>query len=209
MPEKVGTFDVGVTYHQDRVETSVNYFRSHLSNSITVDVSQARWMYQNRGDATFQGVEFEGKYYLKKDFFLLGSTLYQTNDDGEGGRNRTPIPNVGAKAGISYEGANGLTASVFDSYDGGVDGYAATLNPRPDAHHLVNALVRLNVSHYWHGRAGRSLALFMEADNVTNQQVWMPDWGGNTGDTIPVNRGRTLYFGVEMSLSKAATSVGR
>lgn len=55
------------------------------------------------------------------------------------------------------------------------------------------------VSRYWRLKSARSLALFINGDNVTNQQVWMPDWGGNTGDTIPVNRGRTLYFGVEVT----------
>jgi hypothetical protein len=121
----------------------------------------------------------------------------------------TPIPNVGVKAGFSYESANGLTASIFDRYDGAVAGYAATLNPGPTAHHLVNALVRVDVSHYWHTTGARSLSLFVNADNVTNQQVWMPDWGGGTGDTIPVNRGRTIYFGVDMSLTKGTTRTAR
>jgi outer membrane receptor for ferrienterochelin and colicins len=200
VPEKVATFDIGVTYHEDRVQAGVNYFRSRQTNSITVDTSEARWKYQNLGEATFQGLEFEGKYYVKKDFFLLGSALYQTNEDGDGNTNVTPIPNVGVKAGVSYESANGLTASIFDRYDGAVNGYAATLNPGPGAHHIVNALVRLEVTRYWQTTAARSLALFINADNMTNQQVWLPDWGGNTGDTVPVNRGRTIYFGVEVSL---------
>jgi len=198
-----------VTYHEDRVQAGVNYFRSRQTNSITVDFREARWKYQNLGEATFHGVEFEGKYFARKNFFLLGSALYQTNEDGDGNKNVTPIPNVGVKAGFSYESANGLTASIFDSYDGAVAGYAATLNPGPTAHHLVNALVRVDVSHYWHTTGARSLSLFVNADNVTNQQVWMPDWAGGTGDTIPVNRGRTIYFGVDMSLTKGTTKAAR
>jgi outer membrane receptor protein involved in Fe transport len=79
-----------------------------------------------------------------------------------------------------------------------VDGYAATLNPGPNAHHLVSMHLRLDVSDYWRANAA-GFALFINADNVTNQQVWLPDWGGNTGDTVPVNRGRTIYFGVELA----------
>ena len=199
VPEKVGTFDIGLMYHDDRVQAGVNYFRSRLTNSISVDTSEARWKYVNRGEATFQGLELEGKYYLKKDFFLQGSALYQTNKDGDGNRNVTPIPNVGVKAGISYEAAKGLTASVFDSYDGALDGYATTLNPGPAAHHLVNVHLRIDVTDFWRTHTAGGFALFINADNVTNQQVWMPDWGGNTGDTIPVNRGRTIYFGVELA----------
>ena len=62
---------------------------------------------------------------------------------------------------------------------------------------------RSQLSPYWHSDAARGVAFFIHADNIANQQVWMPDLGGNTGDTIPVDRGRTLYFGVELSLGKA------
>jgi outer membrane receptor for ferrienterochelin and colicins len=203
VPEKVGTFDLGLSYHQDRVEASVNYFRSRQTDSISVNNSQALWRYQNLGDVTFHGVELESKYYLKKDFFLMGSVMYQRNEDGLGNQNVTTVPNFGAKAGVSYSAANGLTASLFDGYDGGLT-YGATLNPGPTAHHLVNGHLRLELSPYWHTDAARGVAFFIHADNIANRQVWMPDLGGNTGDTIPVDRGRTLYFGVELSLGKAA-----
>lgn len=199
VPEKVGTFDIGLTYHDDRVQAGFNYFRSRLTNSISVDASEARWKYVNRGETTFHGLEFEGKLYVRKDFFLLGSVLYQTNQDGDGNSNVTPMPNFGTKAGISYQADRGLTASVFDTYDGRVDGYAATVNPGPSAHHLVNVHLRFDVSDYWRTDAARGFALLISADNVMNQAVWMPDWGGNTGDTIPVNRGRTIYFGIELA----------
>ena len=42
----------------------------------------------------------------------------------------------------------------------------------------------------------------INGDNLTNEHVWLPDWGGNTGDTIPARRGRTLYFGIEMSVGR-------
>ena len=207
IPEQVATFDIGLTYHDERVQAGLNYFRSRLTNGINVDTSEARWKYVNRGDATFQGLEFEGKLYVKTDFFMFGSVLYQTNEDGDGNSNVTPIPNVGTKTGISYQAAKGLTASVFDSYDAGLEGYAGTVNPGPDAHHLVNVHLRFEVSDYWRTQSARGFALLISADNVTNQQVWMPDWGGNTGDTIPVNRGRTIYFGVELA-SKSRTPRG-
>jgi outer membrane receptor protein involved in Fe transport len=209
VPELVGTFDLGVTYQQNRIEAGVNYFRSKLTDSISVDTSHALWRYQNLGDVTFHGVELESKYYITKNVFLMGSVLYQTNTDGDGNHDVTLVPNVGGKAGISYASASGLTASVFDGYDGGLPNYGATLNPGPSAHHLVNAHVRLDASHYWHADAAKGLALFVHADNLANQQVWMPDLGGNTGDTIPVDRGRSIYVGVELSLGKLSTASAR
>ena len=205
VPEKVGTFDLGVNYQQERAQGGVDFFRSRQTNSITVNTSEARWKYQNLGEVTFHGVEFSGKYYIDKGFFLLGSVLYQRNEDGYGNTNVTTVPNFGAKAGISYEAFSGLTASIFDGYDGGLV-YGATVNPPPTSHHLVNGHLRLDVSHFWHTNATRGVAFLVHADNVMNQQVWMPDLGGNTGDTIPVDRGRTTYAGVEVSLGKPATA---
>jgi outer membrane receptor protein involved in Fe transport len=208
VPEKVGTFDLGVTYHQDRVEAGVNYFRSKLTDSISADFSQARGKYQNLGAVTFHGVELESKYYLTKEFFLMGSVLYQANEDGVGNQNVTMIPNFGFKAGISYAAANGLTASLFDGYDGGLT-FGPTLNPGPAAHHLINGHLRFDISRYWRANAARGLALFVHGDNLANQQVWMPDLGGNTGDTIPVDRGRTVYFGVELTLGQPSAGATR
>jgi outer membrane receptor for ferrienterochelin and colicins len=204
VPEKVATFDLGVTWQHNNVEAGVNYFRSKQTDTISIDFSQARWKYQNLGDITFQGAEVAGKYYLTKEFFLQGSLLYQTSEDTDGDAilETTTVPNFGFKAGFSYA-SNGLTASVFDSYDGELP-YGATLNPGPAAHHLVNSHFRLDVFRFWHAEAARAVALFIHGDNLANQQVWMPDLGSNTGDTIPVNRGRTIYFGVEVSLGKPA-----
>jgi outer membrane receptor protein involved in Fe transport len=207
VPEKVGTFDLGVGYQRDRVEASVNYFRSTLTDSITVNTSQARWRYQNLGDVTFHGVEFEGKYYVTKALFVLGSVMYQSNEDAPG-PSVTTVPNFGAKAGISYQAASGLTASVFDGYDGGLS-YGPTLNPGPTSHHLANAQLRLDLSRYWRAKAASGVALSVHGDNIANQQVWMPDLGGNTGDTIPVDRGRTVYMGVELSLGSPAAATVR
>lgn len=88
------------------------------------------------------------------------AALNQVNTGGTSRSPVTPIPGMGAKAGISYSAANGLIASLFDVYAGRTDGYSAALNPKP--------------------------------------QVWLPDWGGGTGDTIPVRRGRTILFGLEV-----------
>jgi outer membrane receptor protein involved in Fe transport len=48
-------------------------------------------VYFNLGQVTFNGFEVEGKYYFRKDFFLQGSTLYQTNVDQNGIANVSPV----------------------------------------------------------------------------------------------------------------------
>ena len=87
---------------------------------------------------------------------------------------------------------------MFDVYQSGVSGYVATLNPAPEAYHLVNASMKFDVLKYYRRVSGRQLSLVMQGDNLGNEQVWLPDWGGNSGDTIPAIRGRSLYFGIEV-----------
>jgi outer membrane receptor for ferrienterochelin and colicins len=194
IPEKVGTLDIGVGYQANRIQGSVNYFHSKHTDSIIVDHSRPRWKYMNLGEATFHGMELEGKYYFRKNLFVQGSMLYQENKDGNGTANVTPIANFGAKAGISYQTANGLTASLFDTYQGPIHGYASTMNPASRAYHLVSSQVRFDIS--------RNLAFVAHAENLANRETWAPDWGGNSLDTLPINRGRTVYFGIEFSARK-------
>ena len=198
-PEQVGTFDIGTTYQGRRVRAGVNYFRSRQTDSIVIDFSTPRWVYANLGVATFQGVEFEGKYYFSKHFLLEGSTLYQANEDGNGKKNITPVANFGAKAGVSYESQDGFIVSLFDNYQGHLD-YPATVNPQPGAYHLMNLHARWDLSKFTSKFEKGKVALFVHGDNLINKQVWMPDLGGNSGDSIAVNRGRTVYFGVEVAV---------
>jgi outer membrane receptor protein involved in Fe transport len=198
-PEKVGTFDLEWSYHGRRLQGSLGYFHSRHTDSIIVDSSGPRWLYRNSGEATFQGGEASAKYYVHPTVLVLGSMVYQTSEDEQGRTHVTPVSNFGAKAGISYQ-SNLLTASLFDNYQGDLDGFAGTVaptaNPNTGAYHMLSTRVRFDVSKMT--RASRGLALFVQGDNLTNKEVWHPDWGGNSGDTLPAYRGRSVLFGVEV-----------
>ena len=202
-PEKVGTLDLSVSYQANRFQGALTYFRSRQTDSIVVDSTPVRWKYENLGEATFQGFELEGNYYLRKSFFLTGSASYQANHDGNGISNITPVPNVGVKGGLSYRAENGLTVSMFDNYQGVLQGFTdPTVNPGPTAYHMLSSNIRYDLSRYLGSRDRGGVALFAHAENLVNYQVWLPDWGNNSGDTMPINRGRTVYFGVEFSLGR-------
>jgi len=202
-PEKVGTLDLSVSYQANRFQGALTYFHSRQTDSIIIDTRPVRWVYLNLGEATFQGFELEGKYYLRKSLFLTGSASYQANQDGNGNHNITPIPNFGAKAGLSYRAENGLTLSIFDNYQGSINGFTnTTVNPAPSAYHLLSSHVRYDLSRYLGSKDKGGIALFAHAENLADRQVWLPDWGNNSGDTMPVNRGRTVYFGIEFALGK-------
>jgi outer membrane receptor for ferrienterochelin and colicins len=200
-PEKVGTFDLEGSYHGRRLQGALSYFHSRQTDSIVVDIdpSLPRWQYRNLSEATFHGVEGSVKYYVHPNVLVLGSVLYQTNEDGQGNSNVTPVSPLGAKAGVSYE-SKLLTLSLFDSYQGNMDGFTATVsptvNPSADAHHMLSTRMRFDASRLT--RASRGIAFFVQGDNLTNKEVWHPDWGGSTRDTIPAYGGRAVVAGIEI-----------
>ena len=201
LPETVGTFDLGLDLQFAHLQLATDYFHSHQSNSI-VTVGHAPIHYENLDGVTFDGVEVEGKYYFRRDFFAQGSMLYQTNHDQNGVSNVTPIPDFGFKTGLSYESSRGLIVGVFDVSDGNPKPYAFTVNPLTGWHHSLNAELRQDISRYLHISEGNRVAIVAHANDLLDQAVWLPGFGFSNIDSIPVQRGRTIYAGLEFSLGK-------
>jgi outer membrane receptor protein involved in Fe transport len=200
-PEKVGTFDLGIGFQGGRVRAGVDYFHSKQTDSI-VSVSGKPIHYVNLGELTFNGAELEGKYYFKKDFFLEGSMLYQTNVDGNGRSDVTPIPNIGFKAGGSYQDRRGLSVSLFEVSDGTIDGYSNSVNPVQGWHNILNGDLRYDLGKALHLSDRTGVSFLVHANNLTDFRVWLPSWGFTSVDEIPVEQGRVVYVGLRFSAGK-------
>ena len=199
-PEKVNTVDVGLGYQGKQINLGVNFFYSHMENLIfqnrdTTEVPAP--MYWNGAEVVFMGLEFEGKYYINKEFYITGSILYQTNEDKDGNQNVTPIANMGFKAGISYKSDRGITAGIFNIYQGKLDdSYSTELNISPGAYNLLNLYLNLELVKLFKLHINQGISLFIQADNLLDQEIWLPTWGLLPGSSIPVNRGRSVTIGL-------------
>jgi len=197
VPETVGTLNLQASYQTNRFLMSVDYFHSRQKHLIVEDAAYFPTRYVNlAAPAIFQGVDWESKYYFTKNWFAMASALYQTNHDASVSP-LSPIPAFSAKAGVSYQGQGGFTLSIFDAYQGHTPGYSQAINPLPDAVHSVSAHFRYDLSKRWFKSDKRGFAPFIYADNLANTPVWLPLWGSGTLNTAPVNRGRTIFFGIE------------
>lgn len=197
-PENVGTLDAQVSYQNNRIQASVNYFHSRQTDLIIQNGAVFPIVYYNNHTAVnFQGGEAEGKYYLKHDWLLTGSALYQVNDSGAAGNDLSTNPSMLVKGGVSYLSANGTALSLFDAYQGAVAGYGVTLNPPAAAFHSIGAHARYDLSKRWWKESARGFALFVNADNLLNKPIWLPALGNSPANTIPVIQGRTVFFGIE------------
>jgi outer membrane receptor for ferrienterochelin and colicin len=199
IPEKVGTLDAQITYQSNRLQASVDYFNSRQSGLIIQNGAVFPAVYYNDPKLVrFQGAEAEGKYYLRHDWFFTGSALYQHNDSGFGAANLSPSPATLLKAGISYLSPDGASISFFDAYQGSIAGYGSPLNPPAGAFHSFGAHARFDISKHWLKNDARGIALYVNADDLLNQQVWLPALGSGVADTMPVIRGRTVFAGIEV-----------
>ena len=202
IPEKVSTVDIGIRFQGEQMNLGASYFYSKMENIIfqnrdTTVVPVP--MYWNGGEVTFMGVEFEGKYYVNKQLYISGSMLYQTNEDKDGNKNVTPIANLGFKAGISYKSDHGITASIFDIYQGALDDtYATELNSSPGAYNLINAYLNFDLVKLLKLNIGPGISVFVQSENILNKEIWLPTWGLLPGSSIPVNQGLSVYFGLKM-----------
>jgi outer membrane receptor protein involved in Fe transport len=196
-PETVGTLDLGFTLEGKRFQFGIDYFHSNFSDNIVNLPGPTRAVYFNQGKLTFNGVEAECKFYPRKNFFVQASTLYQTNVDGTGTRNVSPVPNVGFKAGAGYNLGTRMTASLFDVSDGPFNGYTA-VNPLANWRNVLNGNFRYGFP--GHRSFADRFALVAHANNLANQAIWLPS-GFSSVDTVPVQQGRTVFAGLEFTIN--------
>jgi outer membrane receptor protein involved in Fe transport len=199
-PEKVGTIDIGVNYNADNFQAGLNYFRSK-QDDIIASVGLEPKVFQNLEEITYQGAEFEGKYYLSTAFYLTGSMLYQTNEDQSLTKNIVPTSNYYKKIGMSYMDNSGITLSVFDIFNNGLDtAFSGTTNPGPQPLDLLNVNCEFNITKYFKLRASPEFALNFYIENLMNTKYWMPEWGGLAHQTIPASPGRRIYLSAKVAL---------
>jgi outer membrane receptor for ferrienterochelin and colicins len=202
-PEKVGTVDIGVNYNADNFQGGANYFRSSQKGIIVLVQApgQTYRVYQNKTDIVYQGAEFEGKYYLNTNLFLMGSLLYQVNKDQTGRQNVSPTPNYLKKIGISYMSENGITLSVFDIYNDGVldTAYTGFYNPSPRPYDLLNTNCNFNFSKFFKLH-GPEYSLNVYGENLFGMKYWAPEWQGLPHQTLPASPGRRIYVSLKVAL---------
>jgi outer membrane receptor protein involved in Fe transport len=195
-PEEVATLDLGLYLEGRKAQFGIDYFHSKFTDNIVNLPGPTRAVYFNQGQLTFNGVEVAGKYYLSRDVFLQGSTLWQTNVDGNGTANVSPVPNLGFKGGVSYAGGHGLTAGLFDVSDGPLTGYSS-VNPLLSWRNNLNGNLRWEPAHVH--LFGGGMALVAHGNDLANQAIWLPS-GFSSVDTVPVQQGRTVFAGLEYAL---------
>jgi outer membrane receptor for ferrienterochelin and colicins len=200
-PEKIKTVDLGVNIQTENVSLGLNNYYSQITNAIYQrQITPPPNLYTNSTiPTTIIGMELEGKYFITREFMLIGSGLYQKNATGDSARNMMPVPEASAKGGISYS-AKGFTASVFNVYEGNLDKRFNTVyNKTRKAYDLLNANVKYDINNVFKLKMPK-ITLTIDAYNLLDQEVWLPATGLSTQYTEPAIQGISFYFGVTVGL---------
>lgn len=195
-PEKVATYDAQLIYKTAKLYCTLALYDTKLNNLI-VRIPGTPTTFTNQGSVHFQGLEVEGKMEVAQDLTVQANYSYQINKTDSGIRNTTFAPNVMAKAGISYQGIQGTTIAVFNSYMGKSTDLTQTnnvplRNPKPESYNLLTANVTVDAGKLWGiGKAGNSL-ISLYLDNLLNEQVYTPNLNFTNGsNTVPDHWGRS------------------
>jgi outer membrane receptor for ferrienterochelin and colicins len=196
-PERTQNFDLSVGYGARRGQVTASYFRNKQTDIITQDRRQTPALYVNAGEAQIEGFEVEGKLYVTKQLYLMGSVLYHHDSTPRGDEGLSPIASFGTKTGLSYQWDTGHTLSLFNAYQGDLDGSltTGTANPAPGAYDLLYLHGRFDLGHALKMTGKREFSLLLQIDNVLDKTIWLPAWGTQTSESMPYNQGRTIYVG--------------
>ena len=203
-PEKVHTFDAGVTYLDNDVQFGLNGFYTRMKNLIFQDRDSTHYQiptWDNLGEITIFGLECEGKYYLTKELLFLGSFLYQQSRDEKTGEvNVTPLPNFSVKGGVSYQAPFGLTISLFNTFQQRLEPkYGSELNTTTKHFNMLDIYSTFNLNRIFKLPFIHDFSLILGVDNCLDVELWLPAWGLKAGSTIPYDQGRTVYGGLKVA----------
>lgn len=200
MPETITTYDAQLFYNDEKTYTAITYFESVIESLIVRDASVSPASFKNgEGRQKFNGIEFEAKHFLTRQWHILGSVTYQNNKQ-ESDLNPSTAPDYMAKLGTGYTWEWG-SASLFYSRYGKPPRLASEVgvNPEPSAMDFLFLNVEIDPARWLDIPKGRAMLTF-RIENLFDEDVWVPEFNrGGKPNSLPDGPGRTFYVGLKMN----------
>jgi outer membrane receptor for ferrienterochelin and colicins len=200
-PERVETIDGQIFYHDKKYQLSLTGFRSRQSQFISlICYSNQPCSYVNRGSGIYQGIELETQGQLLPGLSWTAAYTFQTNYDGTGQNNFSPVPNHLAKLGLNYDISPDLKLSLFDSFAS-----AAKLLPNPQINPNANSYHFLSLNSTYQLDSllklhNQHLSFSLYLDNLLNYNIYYPSSRLDSFNSIPTAYSTRRVFG-ELSLA--------
>lgn len=197
-PELISTAEGQIFYQNEKIQTSLSYFNSHLSeliDRVPNPDEPGKMIYQNVGSFDFYGFEFEGKFSLTNALQLITSATYQQNEDGNGNKNAAYWPETIIKAGLLYS-HNYFSAGLWNNYFGEptqISTPFVTSNPKPEAYNQLSANVTFKLSNIINRDSKVKILFSVYGDNLLSDDIiWYPEFSLQTVNSMPLKAGRSI-----------------
>lgn len=212
-PELINTIEGQINYQNNKLQSSMTVYKSHLTdiiNKIAVGDTVGYYnnvpvftSFYNEGEFDFMGVELEGKYSLNEHFSFFLNFTYQESEDGNGIKDAAIWPNVIVKGGVFYKN-DFFNAGLYDSYFGEPTQVNYILeqqgkntieskNPDATAYNLLTLNVTLDLFKVINKEYKSKLLLSVYADNLLDESIWYPEFARYDLNSLPLHAGRSIY----------------
>lgn len=198
-PELISTAEGQVFYQNEKTQTSLTYFNSHLSqliNRVPNPDEPGKLIYQNVGVFDFSGIEFEGKFGLTDKLSFLASATYQQNEKDDSLKNVAYWPQFIGKAGLLYKHDN-FSFGIWNNYFGEptqIPSPLVTTNPKAEAFNQLSFNLTVDLSKLIKEGMKTKVLISFYGDNILNSDpAWFPEFSLETVNSMPLHAGRSFF----------------
>jgi len=172
-PEKSKTYEIGFQQHHEKITNRIVYFKRKIENGI--DFNNITFKYFNIAQQTVNGVEFESKITLAKNFSLTANYAYLTSKEINQSRItfkdsvynyllRRPKHSFNITASYSFD--NGLFLSTSGKYVGKRNDFGGyqQADVQLSSYFLLGAYAEYKFEKY--------IKVFADVQNITNKKFF-------------------------------------
>ncbi|MGL1888469.1 MAG: TonB-dependent receptor [Reichenbachiella sp.] len=213
VPELATTFDFQLMVEKKNFQAYLTYFHTQQTDLIVrrpVDPIEEPEVYadhqnifDNEGELTINGVEFESKFTPFKSLFLVGSYSYQINENEDGLKNYSLSPNHMVKVGLGYQN-EWFRMGMFNNW---VSAYysnthlVSTLpifNQEPESFNDLSVNLTFDILKMINVNSEYDFKISLFAKNLLDQQMFVPQITPQL-NTKPTTAGRGFYLTLSSS----------
>ncbi len=205
-PEKVSATDIQIFYYSDKIQVGLTAFQSKQENLITripdPEGSTAA-TYINAGELELTGLEFDGKFGVNDDFYIITGASFLQNTKTNGNEeieNYTTVPNTMIKLGLTYNFEFGMRCGFYNSFYSAAEDIIVRnpdrldVNPSAEAYNMATLNIRFDLNKTLNlSNLKQKMALDFYFYNLFDQDVNMPEFSRGRINTLPTKQGLSFY----------------
>ncbi len=207
-PEIMKTYDLQIYRHTERSRFELSLFDSQIRDAIGFAfLPGGGRTFVNSGELDFTGYEAEYKLEINPKLLFEASYSYQSNEDGNGVKERQIDPKHQFKLGVNYQSPEGISVGLFNNYYSAPSDWAdfssASVVRNKNTGSYSNLSLNLSVpgNALFAGKGWERVNFTLFANNaLQSSAVYWPDISRFNVNAWPVIAGRSVSLKLRYQL---------